>query len=84
MDNYLMRTINTTPDLFVDNDDEEFEIYASRTRNSNGFCMITLHFAGQRIDVSIGRWGDDYEKVAASIARHIKEVVNDPCDLPKE
>ena len=84
MENHLTRTISTAPESFEDKDGEKFEIYASRTRNSHGSCVITLHIAGQRVDISNGRWGDDYQKIAFSIAEHIKEVANDSCPLPKE
>ncbi len=74
----------------------EYGVSAYRTRNSNGFCSITVKVLGaisadekgtdrktQSITFDSGDYAHNYEQVAGEVKSVLDEIISDPCTLPK-
>lgn len=61
-------------------------IKVSRTRTSDGKCAIFLKIGGEkRIELSNDEstYGDEYVKMASTLATLLRQAVDDPCSLPR-
>ena len=65
--------------IIVESDGEAMSV--RKTKASTGSPFIEIKYFEERI-VIFGNDEWDYEKVALELAEMIREVANDPCELP--